>query len=186
MWMILGNTAYFYPDGKSYLVGLLNSKVIWFLLTGISDSVRGGFYRMFSQNLNRIPLPILNDVRKESLGMLSEQCQSLSEERYRIQNEFRRRLPDLGTAGQESNLSNKLKNWWMLDFNKFQQEIKRVIKATIPLAERNEWQNYFESEQAKIYELTQKLSEQEKHLDQEVYELFHLTEEEITLLEANI
>lgn len=180
------NTAYFYPGGEGSLVALLNSKAIWFFLTGISDFVRGGFFRMFSQNVNKIPIPTLNDEQKNTLEELSKQCQSLSEQRYNIQYNFRRRLPDLCSAEQTFKLSKKLDQWWMLDFDNFQKEIKKSFKGVIPLAERNEWHDYFDAEQRKSADLSQQLVQLENQLNQEVYALFQLSNEEVALLESNL
>jgi hypothetical protein len=43
-----------------------------------------------------------------------------------------------------------LKRWWRLDVAELQKQIKAAFKTTLPLAERSEWQDYFEGEQAKI------------------------------------
>jgi len=59
-------------------------------------------------------------------------------------------------------------------------------KTTIPLADRNDWQDYFESEQRKISGLNQQIKQLEQQLDQAVYDLFDLTAEEIELLQQNI
>lgn len=123
---------------------------------------------------------------KNIIGDLSDTCQRLSEERYNTEHNFQRRIPGLCPAEQESTLNNKLKNWWKLDFDTFQKEIKKSFKITIPLAERKDWHDYFDVEQAKITGLTRQLISRESQLNQTVFELFKLTDEEITLLDGNI
>jgi|AntRauTorckE6833_2_1112554.scaffolds.fasta_scaffold04176_3 type I restriction-modification system DNA methylase subunit len=182
------NTAYFYPHGNTYLVGLLNSKAVWYFLTGIADSVRGGFYRMFSQNLNRIPLPPAADDQQEKIASLAQQCQQLAEQRQQQRQRFTRRLTDdLCPADQEPKLNTKSLNWWLLDFKTLQSELKKSFKlkakdTLMPVAERNDWQDYFENEKGKISQLDQQLIETEVKLNQEVNGLFGLTESEISLL----
>ena len=64
--------------------------------------------------------------------------------------------------------------------------IKTAFKTAIPLVERNDWQDYFETEQHKIATLNQQIKQLEQQLDQSVYALFDLTPEEIELLQQNI
>ena len=181
-----GNTGYFLPSDDLFLVGVLNSSIAWFVLTGLADAVRGGFYRMFSQNINRVPVPAATDQQKETIASLAQQIQSLTEQRYQVENNFRRRLPDLCPHEREPKLNKKLHGWWQLDFPQLQAAIKTAFKATIPLAERNDWQDYFDTEQHKIITLNQQIRQQELQLDQAVYALFDLTPDEIDLLQQNL
>lgn len=188
------NTQGHYSNDKGYIIptddffplGLLNSRVLWLLITGLSPFVRGGYFELRAQYIETLPIPNATEAQKIGIGSLAEQCQSISEQCYSIQHNFRRRLPDLCPTEQTFKLSKKLMDWWVLDFDTFQKEIKKSLKGIIPLTERNDWQNYFEAEQTKIGGLSQQLSQLETQLNKEVYELFQLTKEEIILLEANI
>lgn len=83
-------------------------------------------------------------------------------------------------------LNNKLNSWWELDFASLQLEIKKAFKGSISLAERNDWQDYFESEQTKRQQLQAKVTLLEDELNQEVYKLFNLNPDEIALIEAEV
>jgi hypothetical protein len=141
---------------------------------------------MFSQNLNRIPIPTVDEEKKDLISKVSGNCQILSEQRYTIENNFRRRLPDLCPPEREAKLNKKLENWWQLDFAELQKQIKSVFKSTIPIAERNEWHDYFEGEKAKIAGLNQQVVQLELELNKEVYQLFDLTPEEISIIETQV
>jgi type I restriction-modification system DNA methylase subunit len=186
-----GNTGYFFPIGSYYVLGLLNSSVVWFYLTGIADAVRGGFYRMFSQNLNRIPMPDVNESQKSQIAELAETCQTLTEQRYAIESGFARRLTeDLCPDDKAPKLNKNSQAWWKWDFKTLQKELKKSFKlkakdVLIPVAERNDWQAYFETEKAKIDALNQQIQTTETQLNQAVYQLFNLTEEEIELINEN-
>jgi adenine-specific DNA-methyltransferase len=56
-----GNTCYFIPSGDNALLGLLNSKVIWFYYSKVAsvlgDAGKGGRLRWFSQDVVKIPIP---------------------------------------------------------------------------------------------------------------------------------
>jgi len=60
----LGNTAYFIPTEETWLVGLLNSKVLWWFYGSITSSIRGGFVRYFSQYMEQLPIPTASDLQK--------------------------------------------------------------------------------------------------------------------------
>ncbi|WP_017429638.1 Eco57I restriction-modification methylase domain-containing protein [Vreelandella jeotgali] len=182
------NTAYFYPDGNYYLVGLLNSQAVWFFLTGIADSVRGGFYRMFSQNVNRIPLPPASDEQQATIAELAEQCQQTAEQRQQVIERFARRLcDDLCPDGREPRLNTKSRQWWQLDFKTLQAEVKKSFKlkardTLIAVAERDDWEDYFTDRQARVSTLDETLAATENRLNQAVNALFDLTREEQHLL----
>ncbi len=148
--------------------------------------IRGGYYRAKGIYMETMPIPKATDQQKETIGGLAQQIQSLTEQRYQIENNFRRRLPDLCPPEREPKLNKKLHNWWQLDFPQLQAAIKTAFKTTIPLAERNDWQDYFEAEQHKIATLNQQIKQLEQQLDQAVYKLFDLTPEEIELLQQNV
>ena len=83
-------------------------------------------------------------------------------------------------------LNTKLTNWWTLDFAEFRAEIKKCFKADIPLAARNEWEQWLAAERKKIEEYSATLNNGETELNRQVYALFDLTPDEIRLIEAEI
>jgi type I restriction-modification system DNA methylase subunit len=177
------NTVYFYPDGDYHLLGLLNSNVIWFYLRGVCEALRGGEWRLrlFSQNMDTIPIPTT-----KGLTSFTKPIQDKSFLLKKCDNDFTRRLVDLSPAGQVFKLSNKLKNWWLLDFKELQKEIMTSFKGKIPLAERNDWQDYFDQEKSNREDLYLEISKLEVRLNAEVYKLFKLTQEEIALIETEV
>ena len=60
----LGNTAYIIPTDEVWLVGLLNSDLIWWYYRNISSIIRGGFVRFIAQYMETIPIPVATDAQK--------------------------------------------------------------------------------------------------------------------------
>ncbi len=60
----LGNTAYFVPTDEIWLVGLLNSKALWWFYGTITSLIRGGFVRYFSQYMEQLPIPTATDTQQ--------------------------------------------------------------------------------------------------------------------------
>jgi len=53
----LVNTLYLMPTDKTWLLGLLNSKAVFWFYTKISTQIRGGFVRFIAQYVQQIPVP---------------------------------------------------------------------------------------------------------------------------------
>ena len=173
--------SYIIPTNDTFVYGLLNSSVYWLLITSMCPFVRGGFYEVRAQYIETLPIP--PKPKGEKISTLAEQVQAIAESRYQCENGFRRRLQDLCPNDQVFKLNKKLENWWLLDFSTLQKELKKSLKATINLAERSDWQGYFEGEQVKRANLDLQIRGLEQQLNNEVYKLFDLTADEIVLIE---
>jgi type I restriction-modification system DNA methylase subunit len=178
--------SYIIPTGESFVSGLLNSSSYWFLMTALAPFVRGGYYELRAQYIETLPIPNTSSTQKEIIGNLAASIQQLSEQRYTIEEKFRHRLPDLCPEDRAPKLNKKMRQWWRLNFNELQKVVKSQFKTTIPLAERNDWEAYFELEKEKITELNQQITQQENQLNQEVYDLFELTPEEIQQIDKSL
>lgn len=176
--------SYIIPTDDKYLYGLLNSAVYWYLIKSICPFVRGGFYEVRAQYIETLPVP--DKPKDEIISAIANDCQTTVEARYKCETDFARRLEDLVPEGGEFKLNKKLTSWWELSFSELQTEIKKAFKGSIPLTERNDWQDYFEAEQAKRQELQLQVTLLEDQLNQEVYKLFNLTTEEIALIENEV
>lgn len=178
--------SYILPKGDQFLLGLLNSNCYWMLITSMCPFVRGGYYELRSYYIETLPIPDASDQQKQSLADLAARCQQLAEQRYAVQLAVRQRIPDLCPADREAKLSKKLQIWWLLDFAMFRKEVKKQFKQDIPLVDRNDWENWLQTEGAKIQQLSTELQQLEQQLNQQVYDLFALTGAEIALLEASL
>ncbi len=176
--------SYIIPTEDLFLYGLLNSKVYWHLIKSMCPFVRGGFYEVRAQYIETLPIPA--KPKNEKISTLAQTTQTKTEARYQCEQNFARRLADLCPGDQVFKLNKKLQNWWLLDFAELQKELNKAFKASISLAERNDWQDYFESEQAKRVELNNEVTALENELNQQVYNLFKLSQDEITLIESEI
>jgi adenine-specific DNA-methyltransferase len=65
--------AVFLPTSDKYLLAILNSKLIWYFLSGICVVRNGGFIEVKPQYFEQIPLPETDDDMKESLSLLVDQ-----------------------------------------------------------------------------------------------------------------
>lgn len=84
-------------------------------------------------------------------------------------------------------LSMKLLEWWTLpDFAAFRSEVKKSLKADVPLAERTAWEDWIARDKVEVARLSSQIDANERQINEIVYDLFDLTPDEIQLLEASI
>jgi hypothetical protein len=80
-------------------------------------------------------------------------------------------------------VSKKLADWPSLSFKDFLKELEKA-KVKLSLPEQSEWMQYFEAEKAKAAALQTLISQTDKEIDEMVYTLYGLTEEEIKIVEG--
>jgi hypothetical protein len=179
--------SYFIPSGDLFLLALLNSSVAWFIVSNLAPAVRGGYHELRVQFVDQIPIPEASDEQKAALSALAVRCQDAAAARLKLQQQFRRRLPDLCPAGRNPKLTRRLAEWWKLsDFGTLRAELLKAFKQDIPLSERNDWQDWFEKDRAEISRLSAVILAAEGEINENVYALFDLTPAEIALLDAAI
>jgi type I restriction-modification system DNA methylase subunit len=177
--------SYIVPNGDWFALALLNSNALWWFLSRLAPAVRGGFHEVRVQYVETLPIPNADADTRARLTALAESAQRAAESRRDLKTGFRRRiLTDLAPTG--ARLNAKLADWATLDFKPFHDEVKKLFKQPIPLAERDAWQGRFEADLQQVLALTAEIAQLERAIDAEVYALFRLTPEEIALIENDI
>jgi len=83
-------------------------------------------------------------------------------------------------------LSRKLIDFDQLDFATFRAEVKRALKAEIPVKERADWEALHAQASAEVKRLATEVKAAEREIDRLVYEAFEVTPEEVVLLEKSL
>ena len=81
-------------------------------------------------------------------------------------------------------LPKKLEDWYLLSYSEFIKELAKK-KIKLSLSDEAEWEEYFNTESKKALELESKIDATDKEIDQMVYKLYDLTEEEIKIVEES-
>lgn len=182
---LLANTCYFMPIDDLFLLGFLNSRLCWFCLAAETNIARGGYLRLRTEFVERLPIPVAGASGSAGIANLAQIGTDAARARVAIQSEVRHRiLADLAPAGRT--LTGKLENWHDLDFAAFRAEIEKAFRADIPLKQRKDWETYLAEHGATVRRLSAEIAAAEREIDTVVYRLFDLTAEEIALLEASI
>ncbi|MDP3009821.1 MAG: N-6 DNA methylase [Methylococcales bacterium] len=179
------DALYFISSVGYYELGLLNSKLCWHLLTANALTMSGGFYQILGHVLEKVSIPSATDDQKSHIADLAEKCQQAAETRYKEQQNLIGIIPSLHPNKQVDKLSTALQNWWQLDFAAFQKQIIKEFKQDIPVKDLTEWKELLETGKQDIEKLTLEIATHERDLNTAVYQLFHLTDAEIKLIESN-
>lgn len=155
-----------------FITAILNSKLcklwIWYNcpeLQGGTREIRKVYFENF-----RIPL----DVDQQTLADLTDlqmcQVRQLQEKRSR----FLRRL----TGNFDGlKITTALQTFEQLDFVAFTKELKKQ-KIKLTLIQQDEWEDYFNQYREACQTLSQQITQTNNEIDQRVFDLYGLTEEE--------
>ena len=69
-----GNTCYFIPTDETWLCGLLNTQLIEWFYAMITNSIRGGYLRAFSDYMKQIPIPNVIKSQRTAIEKLVQKC----------------------------------------------------------------------------------------------------------------
>jgi len=172
MWII--------PTDNKALLGILNSKMGWWLTTKYCTQIQNGC-QLIWKYFGQIPIP-----------PTTIELTILVERMLNSQKDFQTQTQKLSTyicsQYHLEKLSGKLTNWYELDFSDFIKELNKAIKAVkgTPLSKKDEfeWMELFEENKQKALALKAEIDRTDKEIDQMVYELYGLTEEEIGIVEG--
>jgi len=174
--------SYIIPNADWFLLGLLNSKLQWFIITSLCPFVRGGFYEARIQYIKTLPIASPDKTQRESISSLAEQCQTAAEELHVLTTKF---LTLLSTEFTLDKLSTKLGQWHNLDFAEFLKELKKK-KTTLTLTQKSEWMDHFDQQKTNAQKLKDTLATLEHDINKHVYALYALTPEEISIIEEAV
>ncbi|MBP7497067.1 MAG: N-6 DNA methylase [Bacteroidales bacterium] len=163
-----------------YILSILNSKLFSYCQVNFNTSLQRDDFPAFSLNdFKEFPIPVcsLSDQRpfieKADIMLLK------NKELLHLKNNF---IKILQVKFENININNKLKEWYKLRYIDFNKELEKQ-KIKIPLSVQSEWLQFFESEKTKVAELLTYISKTDSEIDNLVYNLYNLTDEEIKIVE---
>ncbi len=185
------NSMWIIPTDNKQLLGILNSKMGWWLMNKYCTQIQNGV-QLIWKYFGQVPIPKTNNPELEI--MVNEVIQSTSVLND-IQGKFQRYF---SSSNSLEKLSRKLESWHELSFATFIKELNKAIKSTNkqrvkdnlnPVAELTkkdefEWMELFEDNKKKANALQTQITQTENEIDQMVYKLYGLTEEEIGIVEG--
>lgn len=164
-----------------FLLAILNSKFMNKYYQSISQEKGRVFAEVKKTYLEKLPIKEISLSEQQPFIQLADKMLELNQELHTLVSKFNRLLE----RKFEIELNKALLNWQTLSFKDFIKELgKKKIKLS--LADEVEWEEFFLAEQKKALHLTQQIEQTDRTINQLVYELYGLTEEEIALIEQEI
>ena len=167
-------------DYKFFLT-ILNSSLMWFYLLNTSAELRGGYFRFKTKFIEPFSIPKLENLEQQTpFIQKADKMLSLNKQLQEAKQNFTNEL------GLEK-LTKKLQNFEELEFEEFVSEYAKAkkLKFADKLQERNfkqEWQAIFENDKILTCRLKDEIATTDKEIDQMVYELYDLSEDEIKIV----
>lgn len=162
-----------------FILVIENSKLFNFIYNFNVNEGGRTFAQVKTVNLKTLPVKKINEEAQLPFIEKAEQMLSLSKDFQEILSRFQRTLQ---RKFELESLPKKLENWYELTFAEFVKELaKKKVKLT--LSDEAEWEDYFLQEQLKAVATKNEITATDKAIDAMVYELYGLTEEEISIVE---
>ena len=165
------------------LTCILNSKLMDFYYKFLVPEEGRTFAEVKAVNLKRLPIKKMDKnfnqlIFIEKADLMQKLNKKLQETKQNFHNEL-----------NLEKLTKKLQNFEELEFDDFVKEYAKAIKLkfTDKLEERNfknNWKSLFENDKKEVQELQSQINKTDKEIDQMVYRLYDLTEDEIKIVEG--
>lgn len=180
----VNNSCFIISNADKFLSAWLNSSIFNYYkrlnFVAYGDAHGKGRVKLDHNKMKNVPIPILDDECKklfvEIVDLISERSEFLNSIKISFLNHIKIKFPIEKPSG-------KLQNWPSLDFKGFLGELKKA-KVQLSLGEEAEWMAYFNEQKSKAQALQSDITRLDREIDNLVYELYGLTEEEIKIVEG--
>ncbi len=163
------------------LCTILNSKLVDFYLDGTykTQGMSGGDISYNVANISTIPIPQISLENQQPFIEKAQAMLDLTKQLNDLSGQFLKLLSaDLAVA----KISKKLEKWFSLSNQEFFAEVGKQNKS-LALSEKSQWLKHFETQQQQAIALQNQINQTDAKIDQMVYALYNLTEEEIAVIE---
>lgn len=165
-----------------YIIALLNSTLIsYYFVKNTAKSVRKLFPKIILNDLRKFPIKKITLTAQQPFIEKTEKLLKLNiyiqEQSSKLQSSIQRKFTIV-------DLPKKLQEWHQITFAGFIKELSK-LKIKLTLSEEAEWEEYFNTERKKVLDIKAEIESTDKEIDQMVYKLYELTEEEIRIVEES-
>lgn len=161
-----------------YLLCLLNSKLMDFLYQNISQEKGRTFAEVKKIYLEKLPIKNIPLAEQQLFIELAETMLQLNRDIQTASSRFERLLCRRFNIEKPSKA---LQQWFELDFKAFAASLIKH-KVNLSLKDEIEWEELFTESQADIRALQAKMAATDQTIDEKVFALYGLSDEEIALV----
>lgn len=184
------------PNVIYRILAISNSKMLsWYASMKVSNFAKKTFPKLNPSDIKSLPI---SEAIESDINMGLETKSILITDLFKTLNDLSKRFHRyFSTKNSLTKTSRKLQSWNRLVFHDFVKELNKAIrvnnkilvsigKETIPpLTKKDEfeWLELFEENKKKAQDLQSQINQTESEIDQMIYELYGLTQEEIEIVE---
>jgi uncharacterized coiled-coil DUF342 family protein len=128
--------------------------------------------------LKELPIPEISPSEQQPF---IEKADFMLENNKVLQEKINKFLKRLNGSFEIEKLSKKLEAFYDLEFADFVKELKKK-KVVLSLKDQDEWEEYFDSYRNEILELKSRIDACDKEIDEMVFDLYGLSEEERSMV----
>ena len=164
-----------------YVLVLLNSTLLSFYFKkNTAKAERKLFPKIILNDLRLFPIKEIPLESQQPFITLADTMLTLNKELQSKRSRFLRRLSE-NVEGVK--ITSALQTFDQLDFKAFVAELKKQ-KIKLSLTQQDEWEDYFNQYADACQQLKTQIAATDGEIDRRVYELYGLTEEEISIVEG--
>ncbi|MBX3045077.1 MAG: N-6 DNA methylase, partial [Candidatus Kapabacteria bacterium] len=161
-----------------YLLAIINSKFALKYLNNIRKHRLENYF--YPDDFRKLPIPNISPEAQLPFIELADIMLEKNKELKEKENKF---LELLKAEFNIQKLSTKIENWSKHTWSDFEQELKKA-KITLSGEKKEDWFERFNRYKSQTDELKSIIDMTDRKIDQLVYQLYELTEEEINIVEG--
>ena len=166
------------------ILACVNSKLLsWYGALVLPNLAKDIFPKVNPKDIAQLPIPSKLVNEREITIMLSDLADRMLALNKDLQSKRARFLRRLQDNMPEVKVTGALETFDTLDFAGFVAELKKQ-KIKLSLVQQDEWEDYFRDYKAALNDLSAQIAATDKEIDERVYALYGLTEDEIKTIEG--
>ena len=169
------------------ILPIINSSLFWFYLSNTGNILRGGYIGVKRKVLEPFSIPHFESINTNQFELFTD---SMLKGKAQLQSISNKLTNYIQSQYKIEKLTKKLENWYELEFAEFIKELNKAIKKAggekLSKTDEFEWLELFENKKVETQKLKAEITKTDKEIDQMVYELYGLTEEEIKIVEGAV
>lgn len=183
--LFINNSCYLISNSDKFLAVWLNSSIFRFYkklkFVAYGDSSGKGRAKLDYNKMVNTPIPNIEKEEKQLFNEKADLMLYLNKNLQIISNKF------IGLLQSDLSLdkvSNKIEKWHSLEWNEFEKELKKK-KIVLSGVQKEEWYERFTRLKEEAQSIKAHIDKTDREIDQMVYELYDLTEDEIKIVEES-
>ncbi len=176
MTVIFGNNKNY---NLKYILALLNSKLLNFWHKSNAKQTGNGVFEYVPNVIEKIPIP---DISSEYQQLLAQKAEKMTELNNKLCSETQKAHEIIELEYKPKKLTQKLEVFYSLGLNPFLEELqKQGVKLS--LSQKEDLMSWYKTKSEHLNGLKTQIEVLDNEIDQEVYKLYGLTQDEIKIIE---